>query len=171
MQRTAYMVVILVVVVGFVAFVYGFGARSERIVQPIAFNHVVHLDDAGMECIECHTHAATGVFAGLPGKGICFDCHDVDDEAGTHAEKDKLFAFDEQEEDIPWQRVALTRPDVYFSHRRHVSSGNLECTECHRDQQTLSAPPSYARLVMSMDACIQCHGKSGASSDCLACHR
>ncbi len=171
MQRIVSMVVILIVVVGFVAIVYGLAFRSERIVQPIGFNHVVHLDDAGMQCIECHTNAETGVYAGLPGKSICFDCHDIDEEEGTHSEKDKLFAFDEQDEDIPWQRVALTRPDVYFSHRRHVTSGNLECTECHRDQRALSTPPSTARLVMSMDACIQCHKESGASSDCLACHR
>lgn len=171
MKRTASMVVILIVVVGFVAIVYGFAVRNERIVQPISFNHVVHLDDAGMQCIECHTGAETGVSAGLPGKSICYGCHDIDEEAGTHSEKDKLFAFDEQDEDIPWQRVALTRPDVYFSHRRHVTSGNLECTECHRDQRALSTPPSSARLVMSMDACIQCHAESGASSDCLACHR
>ncbi len=171
MLRTASMFVILIVVVGFVTIVYGIAFRSERIVQPIAFNHVVHLDGAGMQCIECHMDAETGVSAGLPGKRICYDCHDIDDEANTHPEKDKLFAFDEQDMDIPWQRVAITRPDVYFSHRRHVTSGKLECTECHRDQPTLLTPPSTARLVMPMDACIQCHKKSGVSSDCLACHR
>ncbi len=165
------MAVVVIVVVGFVAIVYGFAATGERIVQPIRFNHVVHIDDAGMECIECHTGAASGVFAGLPGKAACLDCHDIDEEEGAHQEKDKLFAFDERDEDIPWTRVALTRPDVYFSHRRHVTSGELECVDCHKDQHTLSAPPAYARLVMPMDTCIKCHDESGASSDCLACHR
>ncbi len=171
MQRTVSILAIPIVVVGLVAIVYGFTLRSERIVQPIAFNHVVHLEGAGMQCAECHTDATTSVSAGLPGKEICYNCHDIDEEAGTQPEKDKLFAFDDQDGDIPWMRVTVSTPDVFFSHRRHVTSGKLECTECHRDQRTLSAPPSSVRLVMSMYACIECHAEHGVSSDCLACHR
>ena len=171
MLRYATAAVIVIAFGGFVAIVYGFAVLPERVVQPISFNHVIHLEDAGITCDECHTNAATGVFAGLPGKEICLDCHDVDEEADSHPEKDKLFAFDESDGDIPWRRVAVTRPDVYFSHRRHVASGKLDCLECHPDQPSLKKPPRSARLVMSMDDCIACHEERNASSDCLACHR
>lgn len=171
MFRYARTTVIIIAVGGFVAIVYGFAVRAERVIQPIEFNHVVHLDDAGISCEECHTNAARSVYAGLPGKDMCLDCHDIDEEADSHPEKDKLFVFDESDEDIPWRRVAVTRPDVYFSHRRHVTSAKLDCLECHVDQRTLSIPPRTIRLVMSMDACIECHEQSDASTDCLACHR
>ena len=174
MLRYATATVIVVAVGGVVAIVYGFAVLPDRVVQPIQFNHVIHLDDAGMTCVDCHTNAANGVYAGLPGKEMCFDCHDIDDqdeEEDSHPEKDKLFAFEESDGDIPWRRVAVTRPDVYFSHRRHVTSGKLDCLECHSDQPGLSTPPHSARLVMSMDDCIACHERGNASTDCLACHR
>ncbi|MFQ5494537.1 MAG: cytochrome c3 family protein [Phycisphaerae bacterium] len=155
---------------GFAAIVYGVGG-SPAVVQPIAFNHAVHTGEAGITCTECHTDAETRVSAGLPGKAGCFDCHDIDDEAGTHAEKDKLFAFDDIDGDIPWIRVAVTRPDVFFSHRRHVRSGGIECLRCHTGQTALTKPPTRVQLVMSMTMCIDCHNERGVSTDCLACHR
>ena len=114
--------VILGVLVGCVAVVYGIVTRREVVVQPIAFNHALDLDQAGVQCIECHTSAGTQVYAGIPRKELCFDCHDIDEEADDASpEKAKLFAFDEVDHDIPWRRVALTRPDVFFSHRRQHS--------------------------------------------------
>ncbi len=174
MRSIATVVVLSVIVLGGVALVRGITGRAQTIVQPIAFNHMVHLDVAGIGCVECHTDAASGRSAGLPGKNICFDCHDIDEEEDAtepNPEKAKLFAFDEMDHDIPWVRVAVTKPDVFFSHRRHVSAAKMDCLECHRDQSTLSAPPTTARLVMSMDDCIACHEQNGASNDCLACHR
>ncbi len=171
-MRSVLMTVFAVLIVGgFVAVVYGIVVRAEPVTQPIAFNHAIHLDDAGLECLACHTRAATDVSAGIPGKAVCLDCHDIDEEGGSHTEKDKLFAFEDTDGDIPWGRVAVTKPDVFFSHRRHVTSGKLDCLECHPDQAELDAPPPTAQLVMAMDDCIECHQQRGVSEDCLACHR
>ncbi len=171
MRYVVSFVFIVLAVVGSVAFVRGDYWLGPIVVQPIEFNHAVHLEKAGMECAECHTDAMTGVYAGLPGKDLCLDCHDIDEEDHSQPEKARLFAFEESDDDIPWVRVAVTRPDVYFSHRRHVSSAGLDCLECHTDQAGLTRPPARARLVMTMTACIECHEKNGASEDCLACHR
>lgn len=164
-------VFIVIVVLGFSALVYAVFTKQDRVIQPIAFNHTVHILDAHIECIQCHTDAETSVYAGLPGKEMCYECHDIDDEAGSHVEKDKLFGFDELETDIPWRRIALTRPDVFFSHRRHVKSAGLDCLQCHSDQESLTKPLPYARIVMSMDDCIACHEQNNTSNDCLNCHR
>lgn len=164
----------LVVVVGVVALVYGVVLREAIVVQPIAFNHAVHIDEAGLQCTECHTDAETAVRAGLPGKTICLDCHDieeVEDVPDPDPEKTKLFAFDDVDHDIPWGRVAVTKPDVFFSHRRHVHSARMDCLQCHKGQSALTSPPSTAQLVVTMDECIECHEENGASTDCLACHR
>ncbi len=171
MRRTLSILVALVVVVGGVAIVYGVVTRGPRVDQPIAFNHAVHVGEADVTCQDCHLNAESTRFAGIPGKQICFDCHDIDEEEGSHPEKDKLFSFDESDDDIPWQRVGVTRPDVYFSHRRHVTAAKLDCLVCHQHQDTLTTPPRRSRLVMGMDDCVDCHTKSAIPEDCNACHR
>ena len=171
MRKIIIVVAALAVVAGAAALGMGLVTRGERVVQPLAFNHVVHLEDAGLECVECHLNAHTNTFAGIPSKTVCFDCHDSEDDPGDHLEKNKLFAFEDLDEDIPWQRVALTKPDVYFSHRRHVAVAKLECDVCHPDQETLTAPPRTARLVMAMADCVACHAKNDMSEECLHCHR
>ncbi|MFQ5462516.1 MAG: cytochrome c3 family protein [Phycisphaerae bacterium] len=162
---------VLVVVVGLAAVVHGVVTRGPRVIQPIAFNHTIHLKQAKMECLQCHLNAQTSVSAGIPGKDVCLDCHDIDEEEGTHPQKDLLFEFDETDDDIPWQRVAVTRPDIFFSHRRHVTAAKLDCLQCHKDQETLVSPPPRARLVMSMSDCVNCHAEHGLARDCVHCHR
>jgi len=156
---------------GCVAVVYGIVGRSPKVTQPIAFNHAVHVGEASLTCVDCHTDAGTRRDAGLPGKQVCLDCHDPDQEAGKHPQKDKLFALGKSDGDIPWIRVAVTRPDVFFSHRRHFAAAKIDCLDCHTGQPDLTASPSSVRLVMTMTACIECHERNAVSTDCLACHR
>ncbi len=173
MRLTLTILVVLVAVIGFVALVQALAGGGPTIVQPIAFNHFVHLETE-MQCIDCHTDAESARHAGLPGKDICYGCHDVDDEdvdPQVSPEKAKLFSYVDSDDEIPWLRIAVTRPDVYFSHRRHVTAARMECLDCHAGQPTLTAPPSTAQLVMTMTSCIDCHQEQGATADCLACHR
>jgi hypothetical protein len=163
--------VLVVVFVGLVAVVYAIAGRQPAVTQPVAFNHALHLEGAGLQCLDCHTDAPTSVHAGLPGKRMCLDCHDVDDEVEEGSELAKLVRFADSEENIPWVRVAVTGPDVFFSHRRHVTAGRIDCLRCHPDQATLTAPPPVVRLVMTMDDCLDCHQDTGAGTGCLACHR
>lgn len=171
MRSIGLVVVVLVIVAGAVAVVYGVATRRGTVVQPIAFNHAVHVQQASIQCIECHKNARTGASAGLPSRTACFDCHNIAEEEGTNPEKAKLAAFQDGNADIPWIRIAVTKPDVFFSHRRHVVAAVLDCLECHPEQPMLSAPPANTQLVMTMTACIECHQRNGASTDCLACHR
>lgn len=171
MRTVGTIVVLLVIVGGSVAIVYGVVMRAELVTQPLAFNHTVHLEGASLTCEDCHTDAQFSRDAGLPGKDMCLDCHDIDEEQGSHAEKDKMFAYYERDDDIPWKRVAVTREDVFFSHRRHVGAAGMDCLECHPKQPNRVRPPRTAELVMTMDDCLTCHEERGASNDCLVCHR
>jgi len=171
MGKIIVVVVVLALIAGAAALGMGIGLRGPRVDQPIAFNHAVHIEDASLECIACHQDAPTSTFAGIPSKTVCLDCHDSEDEAGDNPEKDKLFAFEDEDTDIPWRRVTLDRPDVFFSHRRHVTAAKLECTECHRDQKSLTAPPRRVHLVLTMTECVQCHAEHGMPEDCIRCHR
>ncbi len=169
---------VVVVFGGLVAVVYGVVTRGPTVVQPIAFNHALHLTDAGLECLDCHTDAKVRRHAGLPRKDTCFECHDpedvaeqIEEDGGVHSELVKLISFADSDEDLPWQRVAVAAPDVFFSHRRHVEAGGLDCLQCHPAQPKLRAPPRTAELVMTMDDCLACHQRSTVTTDCLACHR
>jgi len=171
MRKIICVVAVLAVVAGATALGMGMVTRGVRVDQPIAFNHSVHIQDAGLECVGCHQNAPNSTFAGIPSKTVCLDCHDAEDEAGDNPQKDKLFAFADRDDDIPWQRVALTKPDIFFSHRRHVAVAKLECVACHPHQDTLTAPPRTARLVMTMTDCLKCHAEHGMAEDCIQCHR
>lgn len=171
MRRVGPYVITGAVLAGCVAVVYGVVGRRPTVTQPIAFNHAVHVGEASLTCVDCHTDAETRRDAGLPGKQVCLDCHDPDQEAGKHPQKDKLFALSKGDGEIPWIRVAVTQSDVFFSHRRHVAAAKIDCLGCHTDQPGLTAPPPTVRLVMTMTACIECHERNAVSTDCLVCHR
>lgn len=171
MRRVGPFMIAVAVLAVCVAVVYGVVGRRPTVTQPIAFNHSIHVGEASLKCVDCHTDAGMRRDAGLPGKQVCLDCHDPDQEAGKHPQKDKLFAIAKGDGDIPWIRVAVTQSDVFFSHRRHVTAARIDCLDCHTDQPGLTVPPSTVRLVMTMTACIECHERNAVSTDCLVCHR
>ncbi|MEE8399987.1 MAG: cytochrome c3 family protein [Desulfobacterales bacterium] len=114
-------------------------------------------------------------------------------------EKDKIQAYRESGKDIPWLRVNRVRPDIYgldtllggipnralafvfggedrinFSHRLHVSVGNVDCSQCHGDIAGMDKPITQPFVEMDMDFCMSCHQAQEelvASVDCAACHR
>ncbi len=145
---------------------------SVTVNQPIAFNHQLHATKADLDCTTlCHAAAPTEAYAGLPSKYVCYECHDPDEETPDKPELTRLAAYIDLDEDIPWQRVAVTEPDVYFSHRRHVTAGQIECARCHPGVVEATQPLSEVSLVLLMDECLDCHQENDADIDCLACHR
>ena len=50
--------------------------KLEEKKQPIQFNHVVHIENAGMACEECHFIREDGSFNGLPNTASCAACHE-----------------------------------------------------------------------------------------------
>jgi hypothetical protein len=146
--------------------------------QPIAFNHRLHLERVqGIACPDCHQFVASQTYAGLPSKLVCFGCHDPEaeaaDPAGLAAKPvlARLMAFARTDDDIPWQRVTAIRPDVFFSHRRHVTVAKLDCRICHSEMPQRTSPPTRGPLTMKMATCLECHNKDHASVDCVSCHR
>jgi hypothetical protein len=167
-------ITLVVSIVALGAWVQGPGTLQP---QPIAFNHKVHIEQAGLSCPECHQFVTSQHYAGLPSKYICFDCHDPDadeDDSEADAFNPKfadLMAFGKTDGDIPWHRVTINREDVFFSHRRHVTAAKLDCRECHKDMPDRTSPPTRGPVQMSMDTCINCHEQNAASVDCVSCHR
>jgi hypothetical protein len=104
----------------------------------------------------------------MPTLATCLECHK---EALTkNPEEEKIRQFQKQGEEILWKRF-YQRPDhVFYSHRRHVVLGKIECQTCHGDMSRSEKPPTQPFVRMTMAWCMACHAKSRVTNDCLACH-
>ena len=143
--------------------------RPGEVRQPIAFNHAVHISEAGLVCVDCHLGALTHQRASVPNVGTCADCHD--EALGESAAEAQVVEHVASGESIVWKRVYRMPDHVYFSHRRHAGIGEIPCARCHGEMAERTTPPRRPATDLTMDACIDCHQQSGVSEDCLDCHR
>lgn len=136
--------------------------------QPIAYNHKLHLE-LGLECQGCHQYAETGSRASIPNIDVCGGCHD--DAEVDNPEARKVADYVARNERIPWRQVHRVPDHVYFSHRRHVRLGELQCSMCHGDVAQMEKPFEQPHQAIRMDWCTSCHRRRGVDNDCFACHR
>lgn len=138
-----------------------------KTIQPLAFNHKVHADN-DLACADCHINFMDYSSSGRPTIEICAACHE---ESMTDSSEEKRVVESVQAgEEIEWKRLYRLPEDVYFSHRRHVAVGGIECATCHGDIGESVRPPTKPEK-MTMDKCMNCHDETQADNDCIACHR
>ena len=137
--------------------------------QPIRFNHQKHISAVGLGCSDCHIYAASQPFAGLPGLEICMNCHE--EPQTKNAEEQKLRTLQEQGGSLHWNTIYKVPDHVYFSHQRHVTGGEIDCSVCHGRMAEFKTPPSRQEVPISMDRCMKCHQQSNVNNDCLTCHK
>lgn len=158
------LIISLAVIFALSSVIYG------RLAQPVEFNHNLHINDVGMDCVDCHTYVETHPKATLPNKEICYECHS--EAQGESAEEQKLVNLLDSEEELKWQRIYVLPKHVYFSHFRHVTLGQISCLECHGDMKELTSPPvKQAVDIVDMDFCMDCHEEKQVENDCLVCHK
>jgi hypothetical protein len=63
------------------------------------------------------------------------------------------------------------RDHVFYTHRRHVGIGELECVNCHGEIADTERPPERPLVRIDMDLCMDCHREHEETVDCNACHR
>ena len=142
--------------------------QAPAVVQPIQFSHKAHVDK-GLPCDGCHQSVEKAACAGMPSTETCMMCHQS--AITDNPEEEKVRQYAEKSMQIPWQRIYEVPGHVYFSHRRHVTLGRIDCVRCHGNVGESAAPLTVAALPISMDRCMDCHAQHGAASDCNACHR
>jgi hypothetical protein len=133
--------------------------------QPMLFDHVKHKQ---VGCALCHQGSESGVRAGLPEGDVCLQCHATAPSVEGAAAAWKGLAEGRR---ISWVRLAQVPDHVLFSHRRHVTLGQLDCVSCHGDVGSRSTPPPRHATRVDMAACESCHREQRASNDCAGCHR
>ena len=169
-KRTIFTLIVTAYFLIFTALTIAYGLYRRHLEQapdqPVAFQHQVHINQVGLECAYCHPYADKGLNPGIPPVSLCMECH-------TNVKTDSLeiktlTRFWENKEPVPWEKVNIVPPHVYFSHKRHVLHG-FDCTQCHGDV----AGSEKMRQVRSMKMgwCVSCHTKNGESVDCWICHK
>jgi hypothetical protein len=168
-MRKSVLIGSVVIVVAVVGTVLVLRLRSPSVSQPLAFNHKLHVEGNGLECVECHIYVKTQSFSGLPGVEKCMECHS--DPVTKSPEEEKIRQAAAKGEQLVWGRLYKIPDNVYYSHRRHVVAGKLECAECHGPIAATTRPPSRPLKKIKMDSCLDCHRKNGVPTDCTTCHR
>jgi hypothetical protein len=135
-------------------------------VQPIAFNHRIHLQK-GLECTSCHAGVTQGPDAGIPNSSFCMACHQ--EVAINNPEIKKLTAYAAKGQDVPWKPVYwfYSSEHVRFWHAPHIRAG-VDCQQCHGDMTKQTVAVRSRNL--NMNFCISSHRAKGVSADCTTCH-
>ena len=119
--------------------------------QPIAFSHVVHAGEDGINCQYCHSEARKSIHSGIPPLETCVGCHRYVKLESPEVQKIHLawcgqpsctFVEDEFGQLVPdpagkpvaWNKVHDLPDYVHFNHSRHIKGG-VDCTECHGQVQ------------------------------------
>ncbi len=163
-------VLILLLAIGAILLLRANQAQAAQTAPALpAFSHKVMVG-AGIDCLFCHSGAMKSPVAGIPSVQLCMGCHSVI--APTNTEVQKLAAYWQRHEPIPWPRVNLLPRFVYFSHQVHVAAGGFNCERCHGDvsQMTLDKPV----VTMNMGWCLDCHSQQPNAEqlrDCNTCHK
>ena len=159
--------IIIVAVTGGVLAVKSW-TRPVPVVQPIRFNHKVHLKEE-VTCADCHASAEDKAIATVAPLKACMECHA--EALGKDTEEPKVQEYDEKGKEIPWVQVNRLPGHVYFSHRAHIKLGKMECKDCHGDITKQETPSLFPTIKLDMDKCIACHKEKRVRNDCLTCHK
>lgn len=166
MTKSGFVIIFVLICLTLAGAIIGNAVQDE---QDIQYNHKIHIEEAGLECIDCHLNVATNARASIPNIGICVDCHD--DIEVENEEERKVADYVTRNVEIPWKQIHQVPDHVYFSHRRHVLLGKIECIECHGDVANMEKPFVMAYAEIDMSWCLDCHEQGKVSEDCSVCHR
>jgi len=142
--------------------------------QPIAFTHVPHVQQAGIDCVFCHRTVTTQPAASIPPVQQCTFCHKII--AKESPEIGKLLAAWDNNQPIEWIRVHRLPDHVRFVHEAHITyfsekdgvPASAVCSLCHGDVGAMEEVSQQKQLQMGF--CVDCHRNNGAPTDCATCH-
>ncbi|RYZ01881.1 MAG: cytochrome c family protein [Myxococcales bacterium] len=134
---------------------------------PLRFNHQKHVQGLGVSCTTCHAGAKTSQKAAdllLPPATRCDGCH------GTNHRNKSAVTTDEPrplgqcaychngydaKRPLLVARVLVPKPNLKFSHQKHVVGARMACASCHGKVEavTLATRDQLPR----MKQCVSCH--------------
>jgi hypothetical protein len=169
--------------------------------QTVDFSHIIHRDDVGISCDDCHFFYEDGSGSGTPTIEVCAECHE-EMIGESRAEERLVNDYIKEGKEIKWALYFRQPQCVSFSHSSHVRRAKLECETCHGPQglsrhtteYRVNRITKYSYVVydpnesesvaeiakkngkgtwgtMTMDECAECHREMGTSTACFICHK
>ncbi len=157
---------------------------------PLAFDHKVHVDKAGVECTFCHDSAEGSVVSsdnllpvGAEGEEICLGCHlagepgDEDMPSGTCETCHRGYQPQFPAGGDPTETtsainmpplIILPKPHIKMNHKVHVDKG-IKCVTCHNEVPGVQVATRDNGLPL-MGTCLTCHTGDEAPLNCATCH-
>jgi hypothetical protein len=126
--------------------------QSYQPVQPVPFDHRIHVRGLRIDCRYCHSTVEHAASAGIPATNVCVPCHSSV-WLGSRAFA-PVRASLASGRSIPWQRVNRLPDFVFFNHAIHVEKG-VGCETCHGRVDEMQRVVQVAPLTMSW--CLDCH--------------
>jgi hypothetical protein len=160
-----YVLLAIVVSLGFVYLIFIYPHATAGIEQPIAFSHRVHAGHKAIDCRFCHPYVKRSTYPGVPPVEKCLFCHDHI--IANHPEIKKEHEYFDTNTPTPWRKVNYVPEHVFFNHQRHIRK-EIDCEACHGRVQAMD------RVIgrdFKMGFCLECHRDRNANIGCwLACH-
>lgn len=136
-------------------------------VQPIPFDHSLHVGQVGLQCQYCHNQVERTTASNIPALSTCMNCHLVvkTDSPFIQQLRD---AYDKGE-GIAWKKVHMLPDHVKFNHSAHLARG-VNCQTCHGPIEQMKQVAQFSDL--SMGWCVNCHREPNnkAPLSCSTCH-
>lgn len=160
-----YVLLAIMVSLGFVYLIFIYPRATAGIEQPIAFSHRVHAGHKAIDCRFCHPYVKRSKYPGVPPVEKCLFCHDHI--IANHPEIKKEHEYFDTNTPTPWRKVNYVPEHVLFNHQRHIRK-EIDCEACHGRVQAMD------RVIgrdFKMGFCLECHRQRNANIGCwLACH-
>ncbi|MDT8324083.1 MAG: cytochrome c3 family protein [Bacteroidota bacterium] len=117
----------------------------------VLFSHTLHADLA--ECDACHSavESENATDNLLPAPSVCADCHDESDVRSYWSLGD--------EADLSAYPMPVRDRKLYFSHKLHGETLELNCASCHG---AILADEESG--IPAMDVCARCHNNADATA-------
>jgi len=135
---------------------YYFTPKYSRVgyqpVQPVAFDHKLHVSQLGMDCRYCHSYVEISGHSNFPTTQTCMNCHrDIQKNNPKLQPVRDSWATGQP---IEWVKIHNVPDYAYFNHSAHVNRG-VSCFSCHGKVNEMNVV--WQDKSQSMGWCLQCH--------------
>lgn len=135
---------------------YYFTPKYSRVgyqpVQPIHFQHDIHVGQLGLDCRYCHSYVEVSGHSNFPTTQTCMNCHrDVQKNNPKLQPVRDSWATGQP---IAWVKIHNVPDYAYFNHSAHVNRG-VSCVSCHGKVNEMNVV--FQHESQSMGWCLQCH--------------
>jgi hypothetical protein len=135
---------------------YYFTPKYSRVgyqpVQPVHFQHDLHVTQLGLDCRYCHSYVEVSGHSNYPTTQTCMNCHT---QIQTH--NPRLQPIRDSwatGQPVVWVKVHNVPDYAYFNHSAHVNRG-VSCVSCHGKVNEMNVV--FQDQPQSMAWCLNCH--------------